>query len=664
MAELYGDDRVRRFVKDGLERFRNRDTPPIVLLIGPHGSGKTALIEKLEADHRKAAPVARLDFSASSDAGSASVLLSVMSELSKHVDRIGSPRFPRLKIGLIAVTLDSESPEGLKEELDRKLRNRHPVTGEMLSRVAVVASLLLPTPVDGKVKDLGQVIGWAVDGIRKHQLGSYLGWYAANVGHEHGFGDRLGPLLHLHGQSRWHESSEESGRGGAGNARRDADSLVWRVLCRALLADLRDGFNKATLTHGRRTANCLLLLDNADTAISQEFIQTLAECREESPRETDPLLVVAAKGTLPDSRPSVGDPIAASAGNLTYKKWLEKSRPQGENRSQWYPIRLSKFTESHVETMTNSHVLGRKWQDANFVYGLTGGHPACTEILVRKLTDMSQSSDVREVLTREVEDDLLRTLRPGGEPTDRQLDAMAVLSLAHKPSFGAGISVFRHLGEDGSLYPEIRDLFTSLMWGKEEKGLEIDPLPLLLLSSRAARKKDRWEAVHDGFLAYYRSERGRDEVSGKYHILAQVTMSSFSDIQKVVDFLDCLFENGNLEEWHKNLKIISLAPNRIRFSGLDRGGSGGESNFAGSPEDAVRFLAGARKQGDRKRVISRLLIALWLHNDWLFDPERRLARLLEQEYFELAEMTAGSGELFFREAGKYRNTAREWGIGL
>ena len=98
-AELYGRGKVLRFVADGLDRSRDRDTPPVVLLIGSRGSGMTMLLDRIEARHRTGSPTARLDFGRNPDASPAAVMLDIGSLLSPGVARVGKVRFPLLAMG-------------------------------------------------------------------------------------------------------------------------------------------------------------------------------------------------------------------------------------------------------------------------------------------------------------------------------------------------------------------------------------------------------------------------------------------------------------------------------------------------------------------------------------------------------------------------------------
>ena len=190
--DLYGRGKILRFVSDGLDRSRDRDTPPITLLIGPQGSGKTTLLNRLEADHRRGSPTARLDFGRSPDASPEAVLLDIGYRLSPGVPRVGKVRLPLLGLGFLAVGLDPESRASPTEQLDRLLTARGQASGQMLANLVKQQATLLPSPEQQVVAAQGgAALDWIVEGISRRRLGDYLAWYVGTVGR--GNGTRVGP---------------------------------------------------------------------------------------------------------------------------------------------------------------------------------------------------------------------------------------------------------------------------------------------------------------------------------------------------------------------------------------------------------------------------------------------------------------------------------------
>jgi hypothetical protein len=70
-------------------------------------------------------------------------------------------------------------------------------------------------------------------------------------------------------------------------------------------------------------------------------------------------------------------------------------------------------------------------------------------------------------------------------------------------------------------------------------------------------------------------------------------------------------------EWDSLLADITRAPSRLPVSA--------------SPSNEVTRIAGVRDAGDRRRTITRLTVARWLHNDPHLDPRGELASVIDQE---------------------------------
>ena len=99
------------------------------------------------------------------------------------------------------------------------------------------------------------------------------------------------------------------------------------------------------------------------------------------------------------------------------------------------------------------------------------------------------------------------------------------------------------------------------------------------------------------------------------------------------------------DAWLRVLDQVSAAPNRLSTA-LD-------------PRTFVTSLAGAAEARNRRRAITRLAVARWLHADRCFDPAHQLAHTIATEYEHLAEITEDN-EVLYREAGRYRRMENNW----
>ena len=655
-GELYGRGRIARFVTDALDRSGKRDTPPLMLMIGIGGSGKTAVLDHLEADNKASWPTARLDFALKPDATPAQIMLAIGTQLQRGARGVGKIQIPLLEIGICALTLDRDSSLSLEEQLDKRLSSG--LNGDSLASVASGAATLLPSPEQAVINQAGKFLGWIVDSSKRRRLSDRVDWYKQNF--DPGNGTSRGPLLELY--ARWGIAVDDQERDEVrSNARRD----VWHALCRAFLADLRNEIDRATVRHDKRTANCLLLLDNADTGIGVEFLETLAECRSEAADQTDPLLVVAAQRTRPKLRPPVGRSVGVGETRFSYAT-LRAATVDPENpATPWYPVLLTGLSIQNLEKLVSSHLLGSPWRDWQFVHEVTGGHPAAVAKLAKVLRHAQPDSDLRALVTSPLEDALLTALRRPLE--NRDLDAMAVFGATLSPGPGPAARVFAAL--DWSVNElDVKDRFLDLMWACDETAFTIHPLPRLLLTRWLAREASLWDKVHQAFLAYYRANEASAPAPVSYHALALITSLSGGGLDAIAAHLDGRLPGApggrdktqSARQWDDSLWDITAAPNRFRQSVAELADTIHTPDLFREPRDVVTQLAGISMAGDRQRIVARLLAALWLYKDRLFDPKHTLAELIAHEYLQLAQVTSGDNEVFYGRASHFRNIAHNW----
>jgi hypothetical protein len=649
-AELYGRGKIIRFVTECLERPGTPVTPPLLLLLGPRGSGKTALLRRLGSQLGDGAPTAWLDFARDPDASPLTVLLEITRGFSLRVARVGVIQFPLLKVAFSALSLDPDDKATAAEQLERRLSGAEKQSTQVLRDMVQQSGKLLPPEQQSVLAETATVVSWLLSGISGRRRHKHLHWYAAMLGP--GDGTELGPLLALHDLWR----SDEPG-----DRRR-----VWTVLCSAMLADLRADFNDFSWRHGQRTTNCLLLLDNTDTAAGMSLLEALAECRRADPAQVDPLVVVAVQGTTPVPDLAVGVPIPATGEEMQHAAWLAAARRR-DHPSPWCTVSLTDLAEDHVRALVKSAVFGKARRDAEFVHALTGGHPDATAGLARGLGLADGGFDPRGVLglpadgeepghagerSPTVEDHLFGRLRPDWA-SDVDVAAMAVCAATPGLSRVAAASVFRYLGWQDVDVRDVRDQLLELMWVGETAGdrLVIRPWPRLLLTRRLARDEALWQDTHNGYLSYFSG--ANDGAAVQYHKLALTTLPGPGNLAEVAGYLHAqLAPRRPAADWNALLVAITAAP--ARLCGPADGWR------AADQRDVVKQLAGRREPGDSLRAVNRLAAARWLAADRLFDPARRLARLVADEYYELARLVEGDTEVFYAESDRFRRIAVDW----
>lgn len=613
---LYGRGRIADFVHQSLERHGVPDRiVPIVLLLGRRGTGKTALLDLLHERYRDVRPYVRIDLSDDPNVDALRMLVAVKSGLGRKVPRVKPISFPRFEFGLLALGLDPTDSErirqaqidamlkghGLAQQIDRFQQDWAQRLDPLLSSHERQLALMLAS----------NVLSWSLSQVGNRDRGRTAAWYDAYAAQAGGPGSN--PLANL---CTWDESE------------------ITTALCAALLTDLRTGFNR----HGDwgRTTNCLVALDNVDTEAGMAFLEALARCRRLAPADEgpDPLVVVAARSRQPGAELAVGAPLDATSEKLRFGNWLADSRKPAP---QWYPIALTDLGVAEVAAMAGSNVLGSHGRDAEFVHALACGHPEASRLLAEAL---AENGSARNLLSGKLRDDLITALLPQ-DIDDAMLDALTVCVATPGMDHGACDSVFRYLSwhSDVITVRAVRDFGRETLWATETGERNLTPHPLLrtLLLHRLADQPDRWREVHEQFAAHY--ARASDGAAARYHSLALVTSGQKTQFAAVATHLESDFARLRADPWHTELRRISAAPNRLRTTA--------------DPRVTVTELAGVPDESNRSRVIARLLAALWLHHDRLFDPQRQLARVVRDEYTHLGALAGEHGAEFYTASEDY-----------
>lgn len=674
-VRLHGRERVVEYVRAALARRGVPEQPlPIVLLAGPRGSGGSVLLDALWAQFAADCLSVRLDLRAAQ--GVEDVVLAAVRGLGRRIAGIRAIDFPRT--GMLLKALSFVDAGGGRTAFEAYLRAR-PQDAQVQSALdgwgARAAPLLSPEQ-RGLLDVLTGLLGALHSAVGKHRDGKALRWLAerGDGGREY---DSLWELYRQH-----HRQDTPTG----------TPRIVARTLCAALLADLRADFNDSW-PRMQRPRNCLLLLDNAGGRVADLFVELLAECRRESiaaGERPDPAVVVAVqRGRV---RPEAERLLEPTDERLEFGV-RHPLAPGGDGHPVWwYPVALADLNGEQVLALCASSVLGRYNRDADFLYELTGGHPESTDRLAyllarfgrtpprdprRPPAELPEPFDPRHLLAERlapdqalpdhwpapgradttVEDYLLRrtladhlTTGPDGglAPQDNpMLNTMAALAATPGLRRGACNAALHYLGWSGVDADSAQLRLTASMWldeTPEGDALRLHPLAALLLRHWLARTPETWRAVHTGYAAHYSSRA--DAPLRHHHMLAQVELGRREPLTQVVGYLDEEYgRSASSQDWLHVLDQVAAAPNRLRTA-LD-------------PRTFVTSLAGAARARDRRRSITRLTVARWLHGDRCFDPARRLAHTIAAEYEHLAEITEDN-EVLYRQAGRFRRIENNW----
>jgi hypothetical protein len=624
---------VREFVtrpeRDG--HLTTRRTPTLIIT-GPKGCGKTALLKAVESRVRGKIPYAFVDCGAMKSVATWEVLASLAFDLNRNAADYRSIPFPRFVTAQVAIAAQVGPPgqaaRALMKEAQENARHVDQLRTFLDNLAQDVANAV---PVVSTVPGVGTAVRRAAklifDGLvswrrgRRVVLGGGLDWY--------GSGDKAYDELVRLNQLTQADASDDD--------QQEATERLWA----AFLADLRAAFaaSRATRTW---SLNCVLLLDDVDTKHGRVLFRALADAS----RDDYPLTVVATSsgGVAGHVAPDGKIPLAEKA---SYDDYVEHRQREYERDS--YPVALRDLTLDEVKDMV-SDVAGAQLiahrTVATEVYRFTRGHPAATHVLVKAIGDntgditslkrqlearwrgpvdedpVTVEKRLRKVLLGELPDTALATLAACSAARDiEQADELRNSGLVVLPL------------DDAELVP------AELQVHDPDTGREV-MLPALrhLLLRHLAATPDQWTAVHT-----WLRDNGR-EADRFYHALA------LRDVAEVVRRLAELL--GDPKTWFAELESVTAAPN----------------DLDADESDPTQVLAAASQPvpaDEPARTIARVVAALWAANDPVSTVDRaELYRSAATDLNTLAQHPGVARHDFRKEARKLKDKAEHGDISV
>ncbi|MER0242568.1 ATP-binding protein [Streptomyces sp. HSW2009] len=600
--------------------------PETTLLLGPRGSGKTTLLRHL-ADWAARAPVAHLDLAALGRAGgqplaALAALVFDLNARKRDFPPLDFPSFALLAIA-VATEVDGTARDRAVREMEQALAGPPDQRTDSLATFADAAATLgAPALVRAALLLLPQWRGgWAKLRTR---------WRLARLRRSAPHQPVSTFLLALNSR---YGAQEESQR-----ERAEA------VLFRAFVDDLCRAYQGRGAR--RRTTRCLVLLDNVDCPLGDQFLRHLLEARRRVDGD-DPLLVVACAGSYPEvlktfswggPPPPGGYPGRWPAGQAKFTP--ERVAP-GLRVGQLRDLHRHEVEQQAKQILrTAGHQVpppqvdsGVKWLGWA-VYELTRGQPAATARVLDALLSHGEQLTWDERLRRCFEpsgplvDDLLARLLPigaSGELVRVLTRASAAVDLA--PA-GAARTLWDEA--DAAVQKEFEDFCADGLCtlhidtgDRAADGRPETPHPVLrflLLRKLAAAgggagggsgadsgtgagagsgtgdaAPSPWHAAHTALRA-----RAAESAPGvaAYHALA------VGDLPAAAHYLNDRFEQGTPQEWCTELCRLRRAPVPAPGGALE-----------GPPwehyEQRVAFLAEGEIDS-RLRTVTRLLAASWI----------------------------------------------------
>lgn len=629
--------------------------PPLVVLSGARGLGKTAVLAELRESYKGHTPVGLIDcedpeFAAPPTGRPAEAwspvsqaLLVLAEQLAEQVTGAGRIQFPRLMSGLVAVAAggwgDADS-ERIRREVQRILLLNESgswvggFAGRWAGRVAakVVAAAtgtgpLLSAAVEATLESLSE--GFAG---RRHQRAS--AWYRdyPNAGDN----ARRGLIL-LSGHFR-----------AGGTSREHAE----RHLVRALRADLTDAYT-GVLPRMKRLGRPLVLLDNAHTAPGPGLIEAV----------------------LRDRTEGVGDQVvffAAVRGNgrPALRNATRRALPELARSSDWTPEPGSASSRALVVSLPplsgddTLHIVGADPtvppQLPQAAHRLTGGNPlGITLVAEAAAQHPTEASSLGELLTADLRVHPEHDGRPAYlelldrlVPPDR-LDELTVLAAAHDHDSACALAralLPEHFGP-----ADVRALGERLT----TEGLPAVPgqfvgdpfVRTLLLLRLHHRDTDHglWRKAHETLVDHY-ADPADEQV--RYRLHHELALGS---ADSAVAYLRDSFTTLPAREWLAALRFVASAP---YFHAHDADGR----DHCGSEDRRTAVALGRTDAGHEPPEgadaalhlrVRRLLHAVWQLTDPLTLPDRTVGQRLRFELEQLSNLRPAGNALLWR-------ASRDW----
>ncbi|MCX2971178.1 MULTISPECIES: hypothetical protein [Streptomyces] len=533
---------------------------PLIVFEGPHGSGKTVLLDVLAEKLAPHIPHGRADLGDQLHEDLPVTLSGLAAGLASHRPRYGRLRFPRLLIGLLVIQQDfahldfEQARQDVVQLLGQRRHGSWPqrflqdIAGSPLELglSAGVVSATVQVPLQG----LGSLLGFTFPDRARH-------WY----GHrDRGLTDQAVDTLVTLGRSAHELRGEEPGTERHFAARAQVDGL----LCEAFLADLRDAPRRV---HALQTP--VLLLDNADTAAGRAFLRRLLHARPpaDGSHAPEPLTVVV---TARDALPELADAPTAPLEHVLEQPASPAAPAEGGPLALRY--RLPDLTRGDIHTLLTGPAGRGDARLARLVHTYTGGHPEAAGLLARQAARHPEArggvagllecpapgtDGVADDPAEPAEEWLLRRLLAADAPVaeglrwENQVAAFAAGAAARREVDGLWLSHQEDL-VDPAWAGEVR---RARLWDAAAGGSGTAVLRRLLLRRLAARPAGSavsWHAVHTRLSAYCRDHE--DHTGALFYRLA------LDELTPVAQELARLLPQMPGRDWLEVLRAVAEAP--------------------------------------------------------------------------------------------------------
>jgi len=638
------EERLNALIRTAVDGCGDKAVPALQVL-STRGSVDAELLQRVRSRAAGPAPSALFDGREFAGMRAHEVALRLSWPLGRRMKRFGQIDFPRYYLGLAAIRAplhdqEPDHPLRAREEMIRRtIPDRTELRGWLRDMALALAGLAgADAFVDAFV---ARVVASVVPTLWTASILRSAGpsWYRRGLGEE--FADPVQALVEL--------------------TRREASNdRMWvdEVLVRAFLADLRAEYGSPWHLFAHDT-RCLVLVENADTADFQAFLDLLPP-----PDRGLPLVVVAAS----DAR-CAADSVAT---NQLHVQPLNEASLAGWARHTdlpgWdcrYPVHfgatdpptpMSGPDTAQVRELTEQ--VEPSWRgpaarrSVAFAHRLTAGHyPTFVRVVALLRQDDQTAIDPRAVLTQPLRgkggpllDDALLDLVLGDRPTELR-SALARMAITRDLSDASIAPILQTV--PGPAADQLRGFRETDMWvegvGAASPGPPtLHPLARRAMAHRLARPGGVgtvvWAVAH-AQLQRAAVARG-DLTATRYH---QLALGQVADVARE---LSGEFDPAAPAEWFAQLAAIAEAP-----LPCPENGKGAVGHFAdlGGLDDHPEWV-----------VTTRLIVALQLHTDPLGDPTHQMCQTVAAELRHLARHATAGAVFLLERAGEYEACWERW----
>lgn len=633
--------------RSAVPRRTGKDTdtwgPLVPILVGPGGSGRTALLTEL-AGRLNEQPYVVLDAARMADPGVRASIPDLLTTMVFELVRRGGRRwrFSRYIVGRLVTEMDLDGTDvahAHNQVCAELARVKDP---EALGRRLAGLLRLLP-PIGGQVPAgvVEPTISLIVRGLTQWRMGRTItlrsgqDWYGYR--HKEENRDPIAELVNLNRMAKW------------GNE--DARAEVVQVLMAAFLADVREAAQRG------RAVDPVLLLDNADNEPAVDFLNALNAVRAapNADHSPDHLTVIAtSNGALlrdvgiPDDQQPLDD------------VGIKELRAGGVNPPErWLPVALRDLTDEEIKLMASDIQLPAVSRHCvvRAVSGLTHGHPLGSQLLLQAAAADADSMNLQALLRARVpgsrdgiaigERILNSMLRPLTKPLRDDLITCAAARTQDEAELLAG---------SGLLKTDVRDrkaVLSRAYWSHldcDSKSVMHPLLRRLLLWQLAApdREGSRGWATVFGWLAKNGSQT--DDGSGTlHHALA------LGEVAEVTTTLVELLAIYSGESWLRLVKslVTTAVPTFLTDSPVH--------TVRQSAADALAQQTEVVDGRDRFITVATLLTAWQAASDPLVTLEKAdLHAMVATGLDAVIELACGGFSALSTEADEHRTLVRLW----